>query len=450
MDVIRSQIISKGLLQVSIAFSIHIYVKRRASLASLSHSAINEMLKDCDIVIAERRCHIRIMFHIIVEIIDRAILFALISCHSSNKSILGPGACTAFFITILNKMLVVRCKIIPICSPQIRVLILVGINIKVLASLTALFHSILDKMTQNGNIVHTISDCHVAVMADIVVIIVNGSVIGSSIKRSYRVHDPSFTAYSNTSLVLTMFNKVLIIGFQIISKSSAQIYILVLVGIDVKVFTGLTAFRHSIFYKMPQCAQRIIPVQGLYIRIGRNIIIEIVHRSIVCHTVQTGNVWIVNSDESCPLTTFCFSIHKIVVIVAGQIISKSRPQIVILILIGIDIKLLAAATPFTHPINEKMNKSISFVITTTSRVDVRICIHIVIRIKNRGNIVCIRVPFNLTDLRIIEVPFYTVTVLCYTVIYSLSICRKRRKDLNITGIPRRGIDCHTNPNSLVI
>ena len=276
--IVTSPGIAIGLAQIRILEAIAHGIELGTCLLMLSHALLHEVVQNLLVVIADLIHHFGILLDVVIVIIHRCVVQAAVNGHIALH--LGAaGAVQASSLTPADIVVIITGPGVAIGLAQIRILETIAHGIELGACLLMLSHALLHEVVQDGRIVITILVKDGRILGNVVVVIVNGSVVQAAVNRHIALHLGAAGAVQAGGLAPA--DIMAIVAGPGIAIGLAQIRILKTIAHGIELSAALLMLGHALLHEVSQnlC---VVSADLLYhIGILLDVVVVVVNRSVI-------------------------------------------------------------------------------------------------------------------------------------------------------------------------
>ena len=244
----------------------------------LSHALLHEIVQNLLVVIADLIHHFGILLDVVIVIIHRSVVQATVNGHIALH--LGAaGAVQAGGLTPADIVVIVTSPGVAIGLAQIRILEAIAHGIELGARLLMVRHTLLHEVAQDSRIVITILVKDGRILGNVVVVIVNGSVVQAAVNRHIALHLGAAGAVQAGGLAPA--DIMAIVAGPGIAIGLAQIRILKTIAHGIELSAALLMLGHALLHEVSQnlC---VVSADLLYhIGILLDVVVVVVNRSVI-------------------------------------------------------------------------------------------------------------------------------------------------------------------------
>ena len=278
--IVASPGVAIGLAQIRILEAIAHGIELGTCLLMLSHALLHEVVQNLLVVITDLVQHFGILRDVVIVIIHRRVVQTItginrrIALHLS-----AAGAVQAGGFTPADIVVIVTSPGVAIGLAQIRILEAIAHGIELGARLLMLSHALLHEVAQDSRIVITILVKDGRILGNVVVVIVNGSVVQAAVNRHIALHLGAAGAVQAGGLAPA--DIMAIVAGPGIAIGLAQIRILKTIAHGIELSAALLMLGHALLHEVSQnlC---IVSADLLYhIGILLDVVVVVVNRSVI-------------------------------------------------------------------------------------------------------------------------------------------------------------------------
>ena len=267
-----------GLAQIRILEAIAHGIELGTCLLMLSHTLLHEVVQNLLVVIADLVHHFGILRDVVIVIIHRSVVQATVNGHIALH--LGAaGAMQAGGFTPADIVVIVTSPGVAIGLAQIRILEAIAHGIELGARLLMLSHALLHEVAQDSRIVITILVKDGRILGNVVVVIVNGSVVQATVNRHIALHLGAAGAVQAGGLAPA--DIMAIVAGPGIAIGLAQIRILKTIAHGIELSAALLMLGHALLHEVSQNLCIVSADLLHHIGILLDVVVVVVNRSVI-------------------------------------------------------------------------------------------------------------------------------------------------------------------------
>ena len=244
----------------------------------LSHALLHEVVQNLLVVIADLVQHFGILRDVVIVIIHRSVVQAAVNRHIALH--LGAaGAVQATSLTPADIVAIVASPGVAIGLAQIRILEAIAHGIELGARLLMVSHTLLHEVAQDSRIVITILVKDGRILGNVVVVIVNGSVVQAAVNRHIALHLGAAGAVQAGGLAPA--DIMAIVSGPGIAIGLAQIRILKTIAHGIELSAALLMLGHALLHEVSQNLCVVSADLLHHIGILLDVVVVVVNRSVI-------------------------------------------------------------------------------------------------------------------------------------------------------------------------
>ena len=278
VGIVTSPGVAIGLAQIRILEAIAHGIELGTCLLMLSHALLHEVVQNLLVVIADLVHHFGILLDVVIVIIHRSVVQATVNRHIALH--LGAaGAVQAGGFTPADIVVIVTGPGVAIGLAQIRILEAIAHGIELGARLLMVSHTLLHEVAQDSRIVITILVKDGRILGNVVVVIVNGSVVQAAVNRHIALHLGAAGAVQAGGLAPA--DIMAIVSGPGIAIGLAQIRILKTIAHGIELSAALLMLGHALLHEVSQNLCVVSADLLHHIGILLDVVVVVVNRSVI-------------------------------------------------------------------------------------------------------------------------------------------------------------------------